>query len=41
VVPFLDFLKILVFAGADPHACVDKTEFYRELDIKKLEIMAL
>ena len=36
VVPFLDFLKLIVLTGGDPHACVGKIEFYRELDVKKL-----
>lgn len=37
-VPFIDFLKVLIEKGADPHAKVDKIEFYRELDEHKRTI---
>lgn len=37
-VPFIAFLKILIDKGADPHAKVDKIEFYRELDEHKKTI---
>jgi len=30
--PFIALLKLLVLKGANPHAKVDKIEFYRELD---------
>ena len=33
--PFIDFLKFFVGKGADPHAKVDRLEFYRELDEHK------
>ena len=34
-VPFIEFLRTLIIKGADPHAKVDKIEFYRELDEHK------
>lgn len=34
-VPFIEFLRTLILKGADPHAKVDKIEFYRELDEHK------
>jgi hypothetical protein len=37
-VPFIEFLKVLIEKGADPHAKVDKIEFYRELDEHKRTI---
>ena len=37
-VPLIDFLKVLIEKGADPHAKVDKIEFYRELDEHKRTI---
>ena len=37
-VTFIDFLKVLIEKGADPHAKVDKIEFYRELDEHKRTI---
>ena len=33
--PFIELLRILVSKGADPHAVVQKTAFYRELDEHK------
>lgn len=36
--PFIELLKILVGANADPHAKVDKLEFYRELDQHKQKL---
>ena len=33
--PFIALLKLLVNKGANPHAKVDKLEFYRELDEHK------
>ena len=37
-VPLIAFLKTLIEKGADPHAKVDKIEFYRELDEHKRTI---
>jgi len=34
-VPLIDFLRIIIAKGANPHAKVDKIEFYRELDEHK------
>jgi hypothetical protein len=37
-VPFIELLKVLIEKGANPHAKVDKIEFYRELDEHKRTI---
>ena len=37
--PFVDILKVLVNAGADPYSKVGKMEFYRELDKHKQTLM--
>jgi hypothetical protein len=36
--PFIALLNLLVLKGANPHAKVDKNEFYRELDLHKRRI---
>jgi hypothetical protein len=37
--PFIEFLKLLISRGADAKACVDKLEFYRELDEHKKHVV--
>ena len=39
--PFIEFLKVMVVHGADPHATVDKLEFYRKLDEHKKHLLVL
>lgn len=39
VEPFIEILKTLVKAGADPLVKVEKLEFYRELDKHKQKLL--
>ncbi len=39
--PFIEFLKIFIAKGADPHQKVGKIKFYRELDTHKRHLMQL
>jgi hypothetical protein len=36
--PFIFLLRVLIQKGADPHAKVEKLEFYRELDQHKRQL---
>ena len=37
----MDFLKYLIQLGANPHAKVDKLQFYRELDAHKRQLVRM
>ena len=39
--PFIEFLKILISKGADPHMKVGKLQFYRELDEHKRHLLTV
>jgi hypothetical protein len=39
--PLIEFLDMLVSRGANPHAKVDRLEFYRELDEHKRQVLTI